>query len=274
MFLASHSLKQGIRLQTVSLAEAYSQFRGLVADLTGSSRSLSEASTNSAASLEETVASLEELTSMIRLNADNAKLASDLSAVSKTNAELGVKEIQSLNTSMTGIVASSKKMADIVNVIDDIAFQTNLLALNAAVEAARAGEQGKGFSVVAEAVRALAQRSAVSAKEISGLISESVEKVESGQKTVVSSSQVLQKIVESVNKVANLNNEIASASAEQSTGVGQISQAMNQLDQASQTNAASSETISAASTQLSDSTEGLTHTISNLETLTGIKRVS
>ncbi|MEK2645107.1 methyl-accepting chemotaxis protein [Bdellovibrio sp. BCCA] len=274
MLMASNALKQGIRLQTEALAAAYSQIRNLVANLTGSSSALSAASTESAASLEETVASLEELSSMIKLNADNAKLASELSQVSKGSAEEGSREIASLMTSMQDIVKSSKKIEDIITVIDDIAFQTNLLALNAAVEAARAGEQGKGFAVVADAVRALAQRSATSAKEISDLISESVTQIEQGQKVADSSYEVLKKIVDSVNKVAGLNNEIATASVEQSTGVSQITQAMNQLDQATQTNAASSETISEAASSLNDSTEGLTTTIGNLENLTGIKKAA
>ncbi|WP_413586831.1 methyl-accepting chemotaxis protein [Bdellovibrio sp. HCB274] len=274
MFMASNSLKQGIRLQTESLAAAYAKIRNLVTNLSGSSSALSSASTESAASLEETVASLEELSSMIKLNADNAKLASELSQVSKGSAEEGSREIASLMKSMQDIVNSSKKIEDIITVIDDIAFQTNLLALNAAVEAARAGEQGKGFAVVADAVRALAQRSATSAKEISFLISESVNQIEQGQKVADSSYEVLKKIVDSVNKVAGLNNEIASASVEQSTGVSQITQAMNQLDQATQTNASSSETISEAASSLNDSTEGLTDTISSLENLTGLKKAA
>ncbi|QDK37436.1 methyl-accepting chemotaxis protein [Bdellovibrio sp. NC01] len=272
MFFSSFSLKEGIRMQTESLSTAYSQIRELVASLTGSSADLSTASTESAASLEETVASLEELTSMIKLNAENAKSASDLSNISQASAEEGTREIAALTQSMNEIAQSSKKIEEIIAVIDDIAFQTNLLALNAAVEAARAGEQGKGFSVVAEAVRALAMRSATSAKEISGLIKESVEQVEKGQDVAQSSAEVLKKIVDSVNKVAALNNEIATASNEQSTGVSQITQAMNQLDQATQTNAASAETISGAAGSLNTSTMGLTSTISNLALLTGIKQ--
>lgn len=274
MLMASKALRNGIRMQTEALANAYSQIRDLVSNLSGSSANLSSASTESAASLEETVASLEELSSMIKLNADNAKMASELSQVSKKSAEEGSHEISTLMNSMEGIVKSSKKIEDIINVIDDIAFQTNLLALNAAVEAARAGEQGKGFAVVADAVRALAQRSATSAKEISGLISDSVQQIQHGQKIADSSHEALKKIVDSVNKVASLNNEIATASIEQSTGVSQITQAMNQLDQATQTNAASSETISSAASSLNESTTGLTATIGNLENLTGIKKAA
>jgi Methyl-accepting chemotaxis protein len=271
MLMSSSALKDGIRAQAQALSSAYGQIRKLVADLSGSSSALSAASTESAASLEETVASLEELSSMIKLNADNAKLASDLSQVSKSSAQEGSAEISALMTSMQNIVKSSKKIEEIIIVIDDIAFQTNLLALNAAVEAARAGEQGKGFAVVADAVRALAQRSATSAKEISSLIKDSVSQIEEGHRMAGSSHEVLTKILDSVTKVAGLNNEIATASTEQSTGVSQITQAMNQLDQATQTNAASSETISEAASSLNDSTSGLTTTITNLETLTGLK---
>lgn len=272
MFMSANALKGGIRTQTESLSSAYVKIRNAVGDLSGSSSELSSASTESAASLEETVASLEELSSMIKQNAENAKSASELSELSKTTAEEGSSELSRLIDTMRAIVGSSKKMEEIISVIDDIAFQTNLLALNAAVEAARAGEQGKGFAVVAEAVRTLAQRSATSAREISSLISESVEQIEVGQKVADSSHEVLKKIVESVHKVASLNNEIATASVEQSTGVSQITQAMNQLDQATQVNAASSESISEAASHLNSSTEGLTFTITNLENLTGLRK--
>lgn len=223
--------------------------------------SLSQSSTEAAASLEETVASLEELTSMVQVNADNARQAAALSSTSKESAEHGEKEIRKLIQSMNEISKSSKKIEEIISVIDDIAFQTNLLALNASVEAARAGEQGKGFAVVAEAVRALAQRSAVAAKDISTLIKVSVEQVEAGSKVADQSGEALGSILASVVKVADLNNEIAAASSEQSSGIQQINKAMNQLDQASQSNAASAEEIAATSGEinnLAQSTQSLT----------------
>ncbi len=222
-----------------------------VEQLTQAGNSLSQSSTEAAASLEETVASLEEMTSMVKLNSDNAKQAAALSASSREAAEKGEQEIESLIHAMTDIAKSSKKIEEIISVIDDIAFQTNLLALNASVEAARAGEQGKGFAVVADAVRALAQRSADAAKDINVLIKDSVAKVDQGGKIAGQSSTVLHNIVTSVKKVADLNNEIASASAEQTAGIQQISKAMNQLDQSSQSNAASAEEIAATSGEIS-----------------------
>lgn len=222
-----------------------------VEQLTQAGNSLSQSSTEAAASLEETVASLEEMTSMVQMNSDNAKQAAALSASSREAAEKGEQEIESLIHAMTDISKSSKKIEEIISVIDDIAFQTNLLALNASVEAARAGEQGKGFAVVADAVRALAQRSADAAKDINVLIKDSVSKVDQGGKIAGQSSTVLHNIVTSVKKVADLNNEIASASSEQTAGIQQISKAMNQLDQSSQSNAASAEEIAATSGEIS-----------------------
>ncbi|WP_413944434.1 methyl-accepting chemotaxis protein [Bdellovibrio sp. HCB-162] len=234
------------------LTTAGGQVATSVEQLNEAGNSLSQSSTEAAASLEETVAALEEMTSMVQMNSDNAKQAAALSSSSRDSAEQGEKEIQSLIKSMTEISQSSKKIEEIIHVIDDIAFQTNLLALNAAVEAARAGEQGKGFAVVAEAVRALAQRSASSAKDISSLIKESVSQIEEGSKIADESGTVLTNIVTSIKKVADLNNEIAAASAEQTTGIQQIGKAMNQLDQASQSNAASAEEIAATSGEISN----------------------
>lgn len=213
-------------------------------------QSLSESSSSSAASLEETVAALEEMTSMVKMNSDNAKQAAALSAQSSDTAVHGEREMEELLSSMNEISASSKKIEEIINVIDDIAFQTNLLALNASVEAARAGEHGKGFAVVAEAVRSLAQRSASAAKDITGLIKESVDKIERGTNKADKSGEMLKNIVQAVKKVSDLNNEISMASEEQSTGIQQISKAMNQLDQSVQSNAASSEEIAGTAQEI------------------------
>ncbi len=232
------------------LRGAGQQVSEAIVQLTAAGQTLSQASTETAASLEETVASLEEMTSMVQLNSDHAKQAAALSISSRDAAEQGQGEIHQLLESMKEISNSSKKIEEIISVIDDIAFQTNLLALNAAVEAARAGEQGKGFAVVADAVRALAQRSAAAAKDINVLIKESVERVEKGSAIADRSEEVLSNIVNSVKKVSDLNNEIAAASTEQTTGIQQISKAMNQLDQGSQANAAGSEEVAASAEEI------------------------
>jgi methyl-accepting chemotaxis protein len=234
-----------------TLSNSTGQVTSAIEQLTAAGQSLSESSTEAAASLEETVASLEEMTSMVQMNADHAREAAALAHTSRDSAERGEKDIQNLVESMKGISSSSKKIAEIIHVIDDIAFQTNLLALNAAVEAARAGEQGKGFAVVADAVRTLAQRSAEAAKDITHLIKDSVDQIEQGGKIADKSGLVMADIVSAVKKVSDLANEIASGSAEQTTGIQQISKAMNQLDQGAQSNAASSEEIASTSEEIS-----------------------
>ncbi|UYL08016.1 methyl-accepting chemotaxis protein [Bdellovibrio sp. SKB1291214] len=246
------------------LTDSGNQVSTAIGQLSLAGQTLSTASTESAASLEETVASLEEMSSMVKMNSDNAKQAATLSQSSKDSAEEGQREMAALIQSMQGISQSSKKIEEIINVIDDIAFQTNLLALNAAVEAARAGEQGKGFAVVAEAVRSLAQRSAVAAKDISSLIKDSVQQVENGAKVADRSAEVLNTIVTSVKKVSDLNNEISAASSEQTTGISQISQAMNQLDAGVQGNAASSEEIAASSEEISAQAELMRQLVADL----------
>ncbi|AFY01159.1 HAMP domain-containing methyl-accepting chemotaxis protein [Bdellovibrio bacteriovorus] len=257
------------------LTTAGGQVASAVEQLNEAGNSLSQSSTEAAASLEETVAALEEMTSMVQMNSDNAKQAAALSASSRDSAEQGEKEIQHLITSMTSISQSSKKIEEIIHVIDDIAFQTNLLALNAAVEAARAGEQGKGFAVVAEAVRTLAQRSAASAKDISSLIKDSVAQIEEGSATADKSGAVLTNIVNSIKKVSDLNNEIAAASSEQTTGIQQIGKAMNQLDQAAQSNAASAEEIAATSGEINNlATTSLNLTVELNEVVVGTSEVA
>ncbi len=236
--------------------------------MTDTSKTASSVSSNSAASLEETVASLEELNSMVRLNAENAQQASTLSQASLNTAQNGKQEIVSLIDTMSDLASSSKKMEEIINVIDDIAFQTNLLALNAAVEAARAGEQGKGFAVVAEAVRSLAQRSALAAKDISQMIQTSVDKINYGNGVASRSGESLENIVSSVTKVSNLNTEIATACQEQSTGLGQIGQAMKSLDQSTQQNAQASEEINHSSTEMLHQSEKLETLVLEFEKLT------
>lgn len=245
------SVTRSVQKISSSLEDAGSQVADAITELSSTGQSLSQSSTAAAASLEETVASLEEMTSMVQMNSDNAKQAAALSHSSREAAERGEKEIRELVSSMQDIAQSSKKIEEIIHVIDDIAFQTNLLALNASVEAARAGEHGKGFAVVADAVRTLAQRSATAAKDINGLIKDSVSKIDRGTLTADKSGVVMNDIVISVKKVSDLANEIAAASAEQTTGIQQVSKAMNQLDQGAQTNAASSEQVAATAEEIS-----------------------
>ena len=204
---------------------------------------------------------------MIKRNSDHAKEAATLSMTANTVATKGEREIGQVVSSIQEIAADSKKIEEIINVIDDIAFQTNLLALNAAVEAARAGEQGKGFAVVAEAVRTLAQRSASAAKDIGDLIKGSVEKIERGSEQAAQGGAVLSEIVTSIKRVSDLNTEIDTASAEQAHGISQISQVMNSLDSTTQLNAAAAEESAAASEELSAQATTMK---SNVELLKGI----
>ncbi len=218
---------------------------------------LSQRTEEQASSLEETASSMEEMTSTVKQNADNARQANQLASAARDQAEKGGAVVSTAVNAMSAINDSSKQIADIIGVIDEIAFQTNLLALNAAVEAARAGEQGRGFAVVAGEVRNLAQRSAGAAKEIKGLIKDSVEKVEEGSRLVDESGSTLEEIVNAVKKVSDIISEISAASDEQSTGIEEVNKAITSMDEMTQQNAALVEEAAAAGEAMNDQAKAM-----------------
>ena len=244
-----------VRLGTSAIAAASSQIASGNADL--SSRTEQQAG-----SLEETASSMEELTSTVKQNGDNARQANQLAVSASEVATQGGQVVSDVVATMGAINESAKKIVDIISVIDGIAFQTNILALNAAVEAARAGEQGRGFAVVAAEVRSLAQRSANAAKEIKSLISDSVEKVDSGSKLVDQAGATMDEVVASVKRVSDIIGEIAAASQEQTAGIEQVNQAVTQMDEATQQNAALVEEAAAASEALQEQADKLTQLVS------------
>ncbi|UNK01002.1 methyl-accepting chemotaxis protein [Ralstonia insidiosa] len=220
-----------------------------------------------ASSLEETASSMEELTSIVKQNADNARQASQLAGNASSIAIKGGEVVGRVVDTMAGINDSSKKIADIIGVIEGIAFQTNILALNAAVEAARAGEQGRGFAVVAGEVRSLAQRSATAAKEIKELISDSVGRVENGTTLVAEAGSVINDVVVAVKRVTDIMGEISSASDEQSSGIEQVNQAVNQMDEVTQQNAALVEQAAAAALSLEEQAQVLRDAVASFRTV-------
>ncbi|QNH12818.1 methyl-accepting chemotaxis protein [Xanthomonas sp. SI] len=226
---------------------------------------LSRRTEQQAASLEETAASMEELTSTVKQNAEHARQANQLAVGAAAVASQGGDVVSQVVTTMSGIETSSKKIADIISVIDGIAFQTNILALNAAVEAARAGEQGRGFAVVASEVRTLAQRSAGAAKEIKGLIDESVTRVAEGSALVDQAGRTMQEIVSSVQRVTDIMGEISAASQEQSLGIEQVNQTVTQMDEATQQNAALVEEATAAARTLQTQAGQLSATVAEFK---------
>ena len=231
------------------------------AEIAQGNQDLSGRTEQQAAALEETAATMEELSSTVRNNADNASQANQLAQGASTVAVQGGAVVNQVVETMKGINDASRKIADIISVIDGIAFQTNILALNAAVEAARAGEQGRGFAVVASEVRSLAGRSAEAAKEIKSLITDSVQRVEQGTAQVEQAGKTMEEIVTAIRRVSDVVGEISAASVEQSNGVAQVGQAVSQMDQATQQNAALVEESAAAASSLRQQAEQLVEAV-------------
>ncbi|RZL03261.1 MAG: HAMP domain-containing protein [Rubrivivax sp.] len=276
-----HSDRQDeIGLMQRALSQMVDSFAGTVSKVRAGAESVATASAeiahgnldlssrteNQASSLEQTAASVEQMSGTVRTNADNARQANQLASAASEVAMRGGEVVSQVVNTMSGIQAASKKIADIIGVIDGIAFQTNILALNAAVEAARAGEQGRGFAVVAGEVRSLAQRSAQAAREIKTLISDSVEQVNAGSDLVSAAGTTMNDVVMQVRKVTDLVGEIAHASTEQSQGIAQINQAIGQLDQATQQNAALVEESTAAAESLSTQAQSLAQSVAAFKT--------
>ena len=263
-----NSLMAAMRTMRDSLAGIVNQVRtGTDTIATASSQiaagnfDLSARTEQQASSLEETASSMEEMTSAVKQNADNARQANTLAVSASHVAEKGGDVVSQVVTTMGAINQSAQKIVEIIGVIDGIAFQTNILALNAAVEAARAGEQGRGFAVVATEVRNLAQRSAAAAKEIKALISDSVEKVDSGNKLVEEAGATMHEVVDSIKRVTDIMSEIVAASEEQASGIDQVNQAMTQMDTVTQQNASLVEEAAAAAQSMQEQAEHLARVV-------------
>ncbi|MBK8918732.1 MAG: PAS domain S-box protein [Betaproteobacteria bacterium] len=266
-------LKDDANLTVGRLQEIVGQIKGATEaintaakEIASGNQDLSGRTEEQASSLEETASSMEQLTSTVKQNADNARQANELAGSAQEVATRGGAVVGQVVQTMSAIHQSSAKIADIIGVIDGIAFQTNILALNAAVEAARAGEQGRGFAVVATEVRNLAQRSANAAKEIKGLISDSVERVEAGNKQVEQAGRTMEEVVSAIERVAKIMADISSASREQSSGIEQVSLAVSQMDEVTQQNAALVEEAAAAAESLEEQAHALASAVAVFRT--------
>lgn len=262
-----HKIVSEVRVGADSMASATEQ-------ISSGNLDLSQRTEEQASSLEQTAASMEELTTVVRQNADNARQAGVLAGEASQIALKGGDVVGRVVDTMNGINDASRKVVEIISVIEGIAFQTNILALNAAVEAARAGEQGRGFAVVAGEVRSLAQRSATAAKEIEALIGESGQRVESGTRLVAEAGQTMGEIVQAVRRVTDIMNEIGAASQEQTSGIEQVNQAVTQMDRVTQQNAALVEEAAAAAGSLEEQARKLKSVVSVFNLGGGAGRVS
>ncbi|MEX8193027.1 methyl-accepting chemotaxis protein [Comamonas guangdongensis] len=258
-------MRQSLRELVQRVQGASVQMHHASSEIAHGNADLSARTESQASALEETAASMEQLNATVRQNADNARTANQLAQSASQVAQQGGAVVARVVETMQGINDSSHRIADIIGVIDSIAFQTNILALNAAVEAARAGEQGRGFAVVASEVRALAQRSADAAKEIKNLIGASVERVESGSALADQAGSTMAEIVGAIRRVTDIMGEISAASGEQSAGVAQVGEAITQMDQATQQNAALVEESAAAAEGLRQQAQGLLEAVSRFQ---------
>jgi aerotaxis receptor len=255
-------MTMNMRATVSDVRESAGRMQEMASEIAGGAVALSTHTEAQASSLEQTAASMEEMTSTVQQSADAAREACSVASSAVLAAESGGKNVGQVVLTMDAITQSSKKIGDIIGVIDSIAFQTNILALNAAVEAARAGEQGRGFAVVAAEVRTLAQRSAQAANEVRSLVKDSMDKVESGAKLVNVAGRSMEDIVSQINRVTELITAMAGASLEQSTGIGQINQSVAHLDQMTQQNAALVEESTAAVESMAEQVTGLVASVS------------
>ena len=262
LLAALKRMNESLRTTVIQVHSGTDMISTASQEIAAGNMDLSSRTEQQASSLEETASSMEELTSTVKQNADNARQANALAVSASEVAVKGGAVVSEVVDTMASINESSRKIVDIIGVIDGIAFQTNILALNAAVEAARAGEQGRGFAVVASEVRNLAQRSAAAAKEIKTLINDSVTKVDAGGKLVDQAGATMTEIVQSITRVTDIMSEIASASIEQTSGIEQINMAISQMDQVTQQNAALVEEAAAAAGSLQDQASALAKVVS------------
>jgi methyl-accepting chemotaxis protein len=264
---ALRDMNQSLSHMVVQIRGGAEQIAVGAGQVAAGNQSLSSRTEEHASSLEETASTLEEFTTTVRQNAERAGQASQLAATASVTAEKGGEIVGKVVSTMQEVSSSSKRISDIIGVIDGISFQTNILALNAAVEAARAGEQGRGFAVVASEVRSLAQRSAASAKEIRGLIENSVGRIEAGAKLVEQAGRTMDELVGSVRRVAEIMTEIAAASHEQSSGIDQINKAITQMDTVVQMNASLVEEATAAATSMAHQATELARSVAQFQVL-------